>query len=578
MTALGGNRFPAARAVCYSGRAMCKRASTIFTSLLLAVVLSACLDPVGFEWKKIDDRRAKASGLLRKARDEIDAKSWTSAVDLLEQVEELGEKTPTVYALLGRANLEADRVEGAVDAFGKGVKVAPDRVDLQRGLAEALLARGSTDEAAKAAETCLLLAPDDRDSHLLHSRILEGQMDLDRALEAARKASSLDPDNEAAKIRVRELEKRRSDDRPHWELAQRFAVKGLHDEAIAALRKAIELKPTLAYRIKLVEWLDAAKRPAEAAKVLDGLVVEGVLGEKFQALGRRLKAAGHAIPHEHVLARGAEDALVKALGFRRRPWTAGSKTRLVWRPVVPPRSYELRFKHFFRSDTAVVAFDMESRLVVRHLLQLRRDLVEDRVQVRSSSSTVSLVSLKNNYVARWKSDQHKDEIFTEFSKIKKDFGMHKGAELLFYLTPSGEQRNVLIDGNPLPKDMTFDMLPFPLPPLPAETLRLGGKVALTHGAAEGMVEGAFVGPGKTTGILLSWDQSGGRGDAPGNGEFRKLLVDPVNSAMLWHRMKARFVLRGRSVEVDGETTMVSDERAAELAAEIDGHPDLGILE
>lgn len=557
---------------------MVKRIFSFAILLLLATCLVACLDPVGSRWKEMDARREKAARLLRKAQDEMDAKSWTSAVDILERVEELGEKTASVYGMLGKANLEGDRVEAAADAFEKGVAVAPDRVDLQQGLARALLQRGSIDGASKAIETCILLDPESRDSHLLRSQILEQQMDLDRAVEAAKRALALDPDHEASKIRVKELERRRSDDKPHWELAQRHAVKNMLGEAIVALRKAISLDPKTSYRIKLVEWLEASKRYGEAAEVLDGLVVEGVLGESFQKLGQRLKKAGCVIPHAHVLARGAEDSLVKALGFKRRPWTFGKKTKLSWRPVSPPVDYLVRTKHFFRAGTAVVAFSLETRALVRHALQLRRDLLEDRVTIRGCASTVSLVSMKNNYLARWKSDKHKDEIFVEFGEIKKQFGMKRGSEVLFYLSSAGESRNVLIDANPLEANLRSDMLPWLLPPLPTETVQVGGKVGISFAGLDGLVEGAFLGPRKTLGVLLAWDLPGGRANAPSDSEFQRILMDPRSSALLWQRVKSRFMYKGRSVEADVESTAVSPDEAAALEAELAAEPELGILE
>jgi protein O-GlcNAc transferase len=159
---------------------------------------------------------------------------------------------------LGLLLAERGRLAEARAAFEEALRIKPDYTDALNNLGSVCVTEGRTDEAVASYRRLLQLKPDSAEAHANLAIVLghKGQQ-LDEALTFCREALRLDPDNADVLSTLGGI----------------FKDMGLVDEGIAALRRAVELKPdspsihsNLVYTLHFQEASDAAVLAKEALR------------------------------------------------------------------------------------------------------------------------------------------------------------------------------------------------------------------------------------------------------------------------------------------------------------------------
>lgn len=114
------------------------------------------------------------------------------AADTLSAIPE-GDRSPRIeYALAGSYD-QLHKAKEATAAYRRAADMDPDNIDIQRGLANALLTDGQLDEALKTLNTIVAAEPQDALSQIHISEIQRRQGHYDQALETLKKAKPLAP-------------------------------------------------------------------------------------------------------------------------------------------------------------------------------------------------------------------------------------------------------------------------------------------------------------------------------------------------------------------------------------------------
>jgi len=163
----------------------------------------------------------RANGLLRAGR-------WEEAATLIERLVEASPSSFDIYEDLGFAYLSLGRSSDAERAYRMSLTNLPDHAERLWGLGESLRRQNRLDEAIERFEAALERRPDFGEAHLGLTLSLATQGDLPRALEHARRHAEINPGSAIA-----------------WSNLATVATRmGLHDEAVAASARLLDLTPT----------------------------------------------------------------------------------------------------------------------------------------------------------------------------------------------------------------------------------------------------------------------------------------------------------------------------------------------
>lgn len=116
------------------------------------------------------------------------------AVTLLKSVPE-AQRTAKIEYALGATYEQLKDNNDAVGAYQKAFELAPENLNVERSLAQALLTAGKTDEALKHFKSITAADPEDAGSYLRIAEIERGQGHYNQAMNALEKAKSLSSDS-----------------------------------------------------------------------------------------------------------------------------------------------------------------------------------------------------------------------------------------------------------------------------------------------------------------------------------------------------------------------------------------------
>jgi tetratricopeptide (TPR) repeat protein len=114
------------------------------------------------------------------------------AADTLQAIPE-GDRTARIEYSLAASYDQLHKAKEAIVAYRRAADMDPDNIDIQRGLANALLTDGQLDEALKTLNTIVTTEPQDAVSQIHISEIQRRQGHYDLALETLKKAKPLAP-------------------------------------------------------------------------------------------------------------------------------------------------------------------------------------------------------------------------------------------------------------------------------------------------------------------------------------------------------------------------------------------------
>ena len=192
------------------------------------------------------------------------------AMRLSRELEQKDPKSPVPPLLRGLVLLAQHNAQGAVDAFTAALKLKPDMIEAQRGLAQAYQELGQTDRAVESYRKVLAL--NDKDVASLNNlawMLSEQRKNPDEALPLAIKAEQLAPGSpevldtlgwvqyrkgayaDAEKSLARAVEKASGNGTIQYHLGMTYARMGRKAEAVSALRRAAQLDPKLAQTEKI---------------------------------------------------------------------------------------------------------------------------------------------------------------------------------------------------------------------------------------------------------------------------------------------------------------------------------------
>ena len=114
------------------------------------------------------------------------------AADTLSAIPE-GDRTSRIEYALAASYDQLHKAKEAIAAYRRAGDMDPDNIDIQRGLANALLTDGQLDEALKTLNTIVTSEPQDAVSQIHISEIQRRQGHYDQALETLKKAKPLAP-------------------------------------------------------------------------------------------------------------------------------------------------------------------------------------------------------------------------------------------------------------------------------------------------------------------------------------------------------------------------------------------------
>jgi len=168
------------------------------------------------------------------------------------------------YEALGRGYLEEDAYKLAIDAFKEAIRIKPDYAEAYRGLGEAYQGYRLDGEAIAAYRQAIKLTPNPKDRMpdlmmlgLIYAHVTKSDERLDEYLDVVKQEVEIDPDSPF----------------PYFTMGDIYARMGRPDDAIAAYKKGVSIKP---------------KRPANPIlpKQLAFASGQQRLGELYIRLGR----------------------------------------------------------------------------------------------------------------------------------------------------------------------------------------------------------------------------------------------------------------------------------------------------
>ncbi len=149
------------------------------------------------------------------------------ALDLIQQATAINAHEATYWCNLGAAFQGLHRLDDAIAAFRRALKLRPDFPEAHSNLADALRESGSLEEALLACQRAIELNPNSAESHCVRGTVLREQGELEEALACFRHALQLSP-----KL-----------SRAHIGLGTTLRHQGKLGEALAACQRAFELTP-----------------------------------------------------------------------------------------------------------------------------------------------------------------------------------------------------------------------------------------------------------------------------------------------------------------------------------------------
>jgi tetratricopeptide (TPR) repeat protein len=286
--------------------------------------------PVGWERKVLlqvvrSDREQAVAKQVVAGYTHLVQRDRGPAIEALRQATAQDPECALAYRYLGEACQEAGDAEGAADAFGRLVALAPD--DLEEALpryAEALLESGKTEAAAKAL-----------DAGAKRSKRLPARAMLARARLHARRGEMRAADEELASagrrgripravqreiaLRRAETALRAAPDSPDAELALARALADMErlEEARRHARRACELRPDEAWPLtELAEMEHRLGRDTAARATLErALALDPQNGDATLAMAELLLAADQSSRARELFRRAAE---LRPFDFRTR--------------------------------------------------------------------------------------------------------------------------------------------------------------------------------------------------------------------------------------------------------------------
>jgi len=254
-----------------------------------------------------------------RSRDDEAQLNYRKAIELAE-----GEQIAQGYAVLGGFYYSRDRMDDAVATLEEGISKAEDPLNLIYLLARMYRAKGEDEKADALAERATLEKPDDPRPHLVLSAHRGRQGDFEGALASAERAVELAPDDDSALLRKAEvmielgfregnterieggraivegvIQAEPSNPGALFVMAKLHMAEGRADEAIKALRAAIDLKPNWAEAHFLLgtSLASIGERTAARTELARALEIDPSIIE-----ARRVLADVHADLGEHEYA------------------------------------------------------------------------------------------------------------------------------------------------------------------------------------------------------------------------------------------------------------------------------------
>jgi len=199
---------------------------------------------------------------------------FPDALRLARELEQSVPTSPTPPLLKGIVLLAQKNPQGAIESFSAALKMKPDLVDAQRGLAQAYQESGQLDKAVDAYRRVLSMNEKDVTSlNNLAWILAELRKKPDEGLPLAMKAAELAPGSpeildtlgwiqyrqgaygDAEKSLIRAAEKSAGNGTIQYHLGMTYARLGRKAEAVSALRRAAQLDPKLAQTEKIEETI-----------------------------------------------------------------------------------------------------------------------------------------------------------------------------------------------------------------------------------------------------------------------------------------------------------------------------------
>jgi tetratricopeptide (TPR) repeat protein len=198
------------------------------------------------------------------------------AVAAYRRAIELEPNHPATWDRLGVVLMNQRKLAEAITAFRQAIKLKPDFAGAHHHLGKALHLTGKLDEAVSAFRQAIRLQPDLIGTFSSLGHALADQGKLEEAMDAYHSALKTDPPSEVD---------------PLFGLGRVFHLKGMHEEAIRAFRRAAQLMPDRAdYHAALAAALKDAGRPAASAEAYrkaftlqPGLADNLRQGDRYQA-------------------------------------------------------------------------------------------------------------------------------------------------------------------------------------------------------------------------------------------------------------------------------------------------------
>jgi len=267
----------------------CRRSTALFAICLLV----ACSSPE----ERFAEHVERAEQLVAADETEEAILEYRSALKIDSESSEVNEQLAESLLRLGDLS--------ATYYLSEAVRLDPDRIDIAIRLARVLLISGQTGDAERVIEAAMKRRPDAAVIYSAQAELFLYQNDPERALEAALKATELDPDDPEAWMqlgRVHEGQMRMA------EITKKPREKGVRDNAIAAFERADELAGGLVTaRVERARLIGLRKKSHKKAKraFIDAVDLAKEQGDKNQRL---------------VAAKAAEDFAVKTNKTSMRVW------------------------------------------------------------------------------------------------------------------------------------------------------------------------------------------------------------------------------------------------------------------
>jgi tetratricopeptide (TPR) repeat protein len=207
---------------------------------------------------------------------------------VLEQARQLSGATPELSQILGDLLADAERLEGALQAYREGIALAPDSVPLRLREADLLLRQGDLEQGSQRIRVLLDEHPEDPSVELAHIRSLALAARSDEAIEKLRALLAREPENPRAHFLLGTLWMEKN--RPSTALGSlEVAANGLSgDEGLAARKLLAQAHLQIGDLMVAVNLAERAlaEDPADLQirLVLANALLEGGLPDRAEAV------------------------------------------------------------------------------------------------------------------------------------------------------------------------------------------------------------------------------------------------------------------------------------------------------